>query len=266
MPASLNPKTVMTQLERWAAYDAQIAPDHFKCPYFEKCNASVNGELRGGEGCCMSYVGHRYGRDFRLAVVGMDHGEFDSSTHRQRQEGIQNVYVRDGNEFNQHYAGVVKTAAVILGKSAVHCRLNCTASCHRTPDARCVINRIAQPNLVRCVPHTQDDRMSRASRVMKRNCARHLVAELRIIRPNLVVFLGVQSRGWIRRAELELSSFDLMSIKECSDKYGPVLYRSAGLAAYFLFLYHPSRGWLDRQWSQVDEWIKYLRNRQLIPD
>src|SRR2546425_897579 len=107
MPQSLNAQTLMTQLEQWAA-EAQIAPDDFKCPYFEDCNASINGELQGGAGCCMSYVGPRYGDDFRLAIVGMDHGEFYGGTHKERQEGIQNHYVHDRKDFNPHYAGVVK--------------------------------------------------------------------------------------------------------------------------------------------------------------
>jgi hypothetical protein len=89
---------------------------------------------------------------------------------------------------------------------------------------------------------------------MKVNCARHLVAELRILRPEMM------------RPEFERVGVGLVPIEECADLYGPVLYRSAELGAHILFLYHLSRGWLDRQWPQVKEWIRYLRERAFIPE
>ena len=141
---------------------------------------------------------------------------------------------------------------------------SCTRSCATTNDEDCVIKRIAQPNLVKCAPHTQSNRTARASWIMKVNCARHLVTEFRILRPELVVFHGVESR-WIIRPEFERVGVDLDPIEMCADTYGPVLYRSTELGAHFLFLYHPSHGWLDRQWSQVESWIGYLRERALIP-
>ena len=90
----------------------------------------------------MSYVGPEYGEGFRLAIVGMDHGEFTSETFEERQVGIQDCYLNRQEAFNQHYAGVVKTAAAILGKSGGHCRTHCLQSCHATKDEACVINRI----------------------------------------------------------------------------------------------------------------------------
>lgn len=255
----------MTQLEAWAGDGALIAPDRFACPHYGACNASINQELREGEGCCMSYIGPRYGSGFRLAIVGMDHGDFMRATFDERQRGIVDCYVKGQNNFNPHYAGVVKTAAAVLGKSGAHCQTSCTQSCDATNNEDCVINRITQPNLVKCAPQTQNNRASRTSWVMKVNCARHLVAELRILRPQMIIFHGIQSR-WVMRPEFERVGVDLVPIEECTDSYGPVLYRSAELGAHILFLYHPSRGWLDRQWPQVERWIGYLRERAFIPE
>lgn len=257
--------SVMAQLEKWAIEDARIAPDHFACLHYKACNVSVGEELQGGEGCCMSYVGPKYGEGFRLAIVGMDHGYFDSATFEGRRDGIQDCYVNKQKKFNQHYAGVVKTAAAILGKSGDHCREHCLQSCHATKPETCVIDRISQPNLVKCTPHTQNDRTSRSSWVMKGNCARHLLAELRILRPNVTVFHGIESRS-IMRLEFERAGVDLFAIEECADTSGPALYRSAELGAHFLFLYHPSHGWLARQWKLVEKWIGYLRERGLVPE
>jgi hypothetical protein len=266
MSEPIGTQSIMTRLEAWASNDSLITPpDRFACPHYGACNASINQELREGEGCCMSYVGPHYGNGFRLAVVGMDHGDFEPATFEIRQRGILKCYIEDRKKFNPHYAGVVKTAAAVLGKSGTHCQTFCTKSCDSTNNTDCVIRRIAQPNLVKCVPHTQGNRTSRASRVMKVNCVRHLVAELRILLPKMIIFHGIQSR-WIVRPEFERVGVDLVAIEECADAYGPVLYRSTELGAHILFLYHPSRGWLDRQWPQVKTWIGYLRGHTLIPE
>jgi hypothetical protein len=31
-------------------------------------------------------------------------------------------------------------------------------------------------------------------------------------------------------------------------------------------LYHPARGWLDRQWPDVEKWLQHMRQRALIPE
>ena len=79
MSEPVGTQNTIRQLEAWANNDALIAPDHFACPHYGGCNASINQELREGEGCCMSYVGPQYDSGFRLAIVGMDHGEFELS-------------------------------------------------------------------------------------------------------------------------------------------------------------------------------------------
>ena len=152
MSEPVGTESIMTQLEAWASNDALIAPDRFACPHYGACNASVNQELREGKGCCMSYVGPQYGKWFRLAVVGMDHGDFELATFEERQRGILDYYIKGRNKFNPHYAGVVKTTAAVLGKSGAYCQNSCTESCEATNNEDCVINRIAQPNLVKCAP------------------------------------------------------------------------------------------------------------------
>jgi hypothetical protein len=258
-------RDIMTQLEAWASNDARINPSCFACAHYAACNASINQELEQGDGCCMSYVGPRYGAGFRLAVVGMDHGDFMRASFDERQRGILDCYVKGRNHFNSHYAGVVKTAAAVFGKRGYHCQTPCTKSCDAANNENCVIKQISQPNLVKCAPRTQSNRTSRASWIMKVNCARHLATELQILRPNLVVFHGIQSR-WILKPEFERAGINLEAIEACADSSGPVLYRSAQLGSYMLFLYHPSRGWLDRQWSQVQSWISFLRERALVPE
>jgi hypothetical protein len=225
--------------------------------------------LRKGAGCCMSYVGPQYGNGFRLAIVGIDHSDFAPATFEERQREMLDMYIKERKterkNFNQNYAEVVKMAAAVLGKSTDHCLTACTKTCETKNNEDCVLNRITQPNLVKCVPQMAENMTSRATWTMKVKCARHLVSELRILRPEMIIFHGVQSRR-IMRPEFERVGVDLDAIEECADSHSPVLYRSAELGAHILFLYHPSHGWLDRQWSQVERWIGYLRERALIPE
>jgi hypothetical protein len=92
---------LMTTLKGWAHESACIDPAAFKCCYYAECIraepglylASISGTLHAGGGCLMSYVGREFGStstagDFRLVLVGMDHGErtggdFDDRRARQ---------------------------------------------------------------------------------------------------------------------------------------------------------------------------------------
>jgi uracil-DNA glycosylase len=97
------------------------------------------------------------------------------------------------------------------------------------------------------------------------NCAHHLINELKLLKPGFVVFHGIKARGIIR-PEFAACGLDLNAIGGVSDRHGPVLYESRALGAPVLFLYHPSRGWLDREWqSVVVPSLDYLRSQKRIP-
>ncbi len=259
-------KDVIAHLEKWASKDALIAPDHFGCRYYDGCNASVGLALRGGDGCCMSYVGHQYGVGFRLAIVGMDHGKFNHQTFNERRQRILDRCVQEGFK-RRHYAGVVKTAAAVLGKAGGYCRDNCAERCCANKDERCVLNRISQPNLVKCCGRAQGGRDSKSTPVMKRNCARHLSPELHLLRPNMVVFQGESKETRkVIGSEFARTGVDFQAIEECVDSHGPVLYYSTQFGAHFLFTHHPSRDQLKKQWPQVEIWLRYLRMHRLIPE
>jgi uracil-DNA glycosylase len=100
---------------------------------------------------------------------------------------------------------------------------------------------------------------------MMTKCAHHLVNELKLLKPSLVVFHGVDARDHIR-PEFAARDMDLKAVSTVEDRWGPVLYEAHGLGARVLFLYHPSRGYLNRQWkSVVVPALNYLRHRNLIP-
>ena len=267
--------TLMQTLTSWAKDEAYISPDTFACRYYDECNRSVGGRLGTGTGSQMSYVGRHYASDevaidFRLVVVGMDHGEKSCGGYEVARTGLEAWYQAGGKAFNPHYRGVVRTAVAVFGDGAAYCRANCVSRCKggRRPDtkATCVINRIVQPNVVKCTPTNQDDRGSRTTRNMWHNCAHHLAHELRLLRPNLVVFHGSWA-PWAVLSALTNAGAAANPI-EGAPRAGQrdVLYQSIALGTYVLFLHHPSYGHLDKQWDPVIKpCLEFLRSRGLIP-
>ena len=270
----MDNESLMDSLVSWAADDARIYPPVFDCPYYRDCDASIQNALSGGDGCMMSYIGRLYGseatdRRFRLVLVGIDHGDAIGGTFAERREGIEACYQNGRKRFNSHYRGLVKTAIAAFGNSGDYCRQKCVASCQKWCDplaSQCVIDRIVQPNSVKCTPRDATSRTSRATWPMKVNCAHHLANELKRLKPNLVVFHEASARGFIPSA-FKACSVDLEAIEDVRDRVGPVLHKSDSLGAHVLFLRHPSRGWLDRQWGTVVvPALNYLRRKGLVPD
>ncbi len=256
---SMNNDHLLSALTSWAE-EARIYPPAFECPHYRECNSSVGGSLEGGDGCLMSYVGRTYGAasgggtSFRLVIVGIDHGDQGGGTFEYRTQGIQDWYQRGRHSFNPHYRGVIKTATAVFGMAGEFCINNCTRTCGKTLSAQateCVLDRIVQPNSVKCTPHDQVGRTSTATFTMKKNCSYHLASELKVLRPDLVVFHGAHARYFILPT-FNTSGLNLYPVdKAGADSHGPVLYRSDALNAHVLFLYHPTYGGLDRQWRRL---------------
>lgn len=266
-------KELLDQLTEWARDIARIDPTRFDCRFYGECDSSIGNALWRGDGCSMSYVGRNYGSNvidggFRLVVVGIDHGEKGGDTYEGRRTGIEAYYQGDGRPFNPHYRGVVKTAATVFGDTGEHCRQNCTKACQKSrasTASQCVIDRIVQPNNVKCTPEDTIDPTSRATPKMKMNCSHHLAAELKRLHPDLVVFHGIGAR-WFVIPEFKKLGIDMEPIAAIRDAYDFVIYRSDILKTHFLFLYHPSRGWLGRQWETVVvPALKHLRSEKIIP-
>lgn len=269
----MNNDALMAELNRWAREDARIDPHAFDCRHYDSCNSSVGGTLWRGKGCQMTYIGRHYGSGaagevFRLMLVGIDHGEKGGADFDECRRGIECWYQDGGKNFNPDYKGVVKTAATIFGSAGQYCRQMCTAACQKSRDpaaAQCVIDRIARANSVKCTPENTAGRTSRATWPMKLNCAHHLMRELRLLKPRLVVFHGVSAR-WIVLPELKSCGLDASAVGDISDRHGPVLYELPALGARLLFLYHTSRNWLAKQWEPiVVPAVQYMREKGIVP-
>lgn len=268
-------------LTTWAR-QRKILPREFECPNYAKCNGPRGSRppLDRGNTCLMSYVGREYGepvsgKAFRLAIVGLDHGNGKYGGHdfAERQQGIEESYYDDRQVFNPHYKGVIRTAAAILGEAGHYCLANCWKEGRKSRCAgdardgkRCALRSFAQPNLVKCV--SAENMTCRATPDMFRLCSRHLVHELGSLRPDVAVFHGAAAR-WAFRCAVQDEGHRLAPVlegPEAGDFSVIQELTGAGWRCFVVFLAHPSLGHLDRQWERVVEpALKWLRSERVIP-
>jgi hypothetical protein len=278
LEGSVDNDVLMGELTGWAERTAKIDPNHFDCAYVDACNASTGGKLSKGKGCHMSYLGRRYGEklgdlEFRLMFVGIDPGEREKSftfqETRDGKEGIETLYPISGCRFNQHYEGIAKTAAAVFGEAGARCRRDCIRSCNKKHDVEptfCALNHIIQANMVKCVRSDADSRKSKSTPRMKKNCLNHLIVEIQVTRPSLIVFQGVDARYFVLPKLRELDA-NLAEVSDIRDEHGqPVLYNSRQFNTHLLFLKHPSYNHLTSQWLPVVvPALQYLRGNGHIP-
>jgi hypothetical protein len=215
----------------------------------------------------MSYVGPRYehpveGHDIRLVLVGMDHGSDAQGPYSEdfasRQRAILSIPKR--GSFNPHYQGVVRTAAAIFGSATACATCAEQNQCQRRtePDRRCVLDMIAQPNLVKCA--NGSDMRSASTPTMMTNCVGLLLEELEILKPTLLVFHGVGAR---KPFESVVTSNGWTNTEVHKNLHEIV---SAHLRTHVLYLPHPARGHLARQWTTVVEpALSLLRRMGRVP-
>jgi hypothetical protein len=257
---------IMAELDNWAREHARISPDVSTCRYYTACNVAG---LLNGKHCVMSYVGRDYGSPGvvpRLVLVGMDHAGKERGDYIYRRSGIEHWYQEGRGKFNPHYKGVVRTAAAVFGSEAEFCEKTClnNGKCQKSsvPSASCVLDKVAQPNAVKCVSELAKNSDCKANRIMWNNCANHLVEELKILRPDLVIFHGAE----IREPIIHTITDAMLEPIEIEGISPPVLYKWRVVGAYLLFLHHPARNWLAKQWSTVVmPALNYLRAEGRIP-
>jgi uracil-DNA glycosylase len=272
---------LLEELKQWAR-DQKIWPESFECPHYDDCNGSLrkNGlHLDGGRSCSMSYLGKEYAefelspnKAFRLVIVGIDPGANYEQGGENENKGIEDWYYGTATKFNPQYRGVMRTAAAILGGQGKYCYDHCYQGrkCvgDKRNEERCVLRLFAQPNLVKCA--NGPDRKTRSTEVMFINCAQHLVSEIKVLRPNLIVFHAKYAQVVFPKALSEKGYRHEAVPNSPKDGYFPVINEVIapdGEPKFFaLYLQHPSYGWLDAQWdSVVEPALELLRGKGVIP-
>jgi len=272
------PSDLIAQLERWARERRILPRDEFDCAHYPDCQESRRrrnlGLLERGRTCMMSYIGIDFGamysgKPFRLAIVGMDHGESAGGDFAERQSSIELYYYNGRNKFNQHYRGVIRTAAAILGEAGQHCLDACKEKCEgdkRLIGMRCVLRSFAQPNVVKCV--SAGNMTCQATSEMYDYCSDHLLSELDILKPDLAVFHGRNSALAFLLAEKNRGQEPAPFSEAPKDGDMSVVYevKKPGFRYIALFLAHPSRGHLSRRWETVaGPALDFLRSCGAVP-
>jgi hypothetical protein len=196
---------LVSRLDDWAR-ERHSSPKKFHCPHYEECKGSLGKgpTLNVGDTCSMSYVGKDYGKPidgkpFKLVFVGIDRGfKGGGEDFADMQSGGESAFYGTETKFNQHYLGVIETAAAILGQAGQYCQNHCFQQKKCGGDKRpagelCILRFFSQPNLAKCAP-ADDSMKTRTTGVMKGKCAEHLVSELSVLKPNVLVFHAADAR------------------------------------------------------------------------
>lgn len=163
----------------------------FVCGHGSVCKASVSKPGIAFYEGQLSYVGRHYetqinGREFRVLIVAMEAGHPPAHVSlEQREEQVRAVI--DGPR-NPHMRGVLLALAAAF---ALPTTPNSTTEWLRTSEGDVhILDAYAMANLLLCSAVKQGTKKSKASGIMRSNCAEHLAATIRILEPSLVVSQG----------------------------------------------------------------------------
>jgi hypothetical protein len=187
---------------------------HFHCELFESCRAAFCrenpniGDIPSDALGCASHLGERYdltdkltGSPMRVAVVGIDHG-LDANDIGHRRKIITSL--RRG-QLNQHMAGVARILQALLREHSENFD---------------VFNSFAMPNALKCAGGQWT--WNRPAEMLT-NCAGHLVRELAILEPNIIVTqshdLCFVPLKMALRAKVGTDVFELLGTHRYSDWY-----------------------------------------------
>jgi hypothetical protein len=276
-----NTKTnTIGSLQRWAR-KANVLPSCFRCEQYNSCQHSRTEKklprLRRGKTVLMSYVGHEYGRPvrgarFALVIVGMSHAGDGGYNYLERQRSGRKWVTE--RRINRHYRGILWMAAALLGDCGSYCSENCLRAWRCMAEdlpktGRCALSSIIQPNLAKCAGG--DEGTCLTTPVMYKNCSPHLLGELEVLKPTIIVFQAAPARAVIPNAVRE-RGWQLQPIAASPHYDGPEAFpvvqylRTPTFGSHVLFLNHPSRGNIERQWKPIIKpSLNLLRKLNAIP-
>ena len=201
----------------------------FACRYLDSCKAAAKPRSlsKGAE----AHIGDKYGNPIRLVVVSLDTGGDKKDEYGEdllkRRKAIQAVTY--GTQTNPHMKGTIETLRYLYGYG---CK----------PDRDCdLLQRFAMINSAKCSGKDKDKSM--VPDKLYKNCKDHGLAELKELKPQLVVTQGAKARDLLKYREI-----DEKEIR----KYVP-----------------PSLMWKDEDvgsWicTQVKEYLKYWKNGDVL--
>lgn len=147
--------------------------DAFACQFRESCHDGIDGSIWMGSD---THVGSEYGEPYRIVVLSLDRGEGSANLTDRRSE----IEGDDGS--NPHMKGTMATLHAILN-----------------PGERdnSVFRRFAMVNAAKCTP--KDASMNMAPAQFFEYCTPHILKEMRILAPQIIVTQGAKAKASIGR-------------------------------------------------------------------
>ncbi len=176
--------------------------------------------------CAQAYVGENYEKT-QIMFVGIDYGKKDKlrptlpTMEQQRRDNESAI----GKNKNPHMYGTTGLLMELL---------NCSCDC--------VLKYFALTNWVKCSASIEKQR-SEATPMMKNNCFKHLLEEIKILEPKLIVFQGAGISDLFKKKVEKKNTQFIITKKEDSDMWWKLsLSREIGMNYEIncLFLWHPA--------------------------
>jgi hypothetical protein len=241
-----------------------LSPDDFHCRYFSECSSSqgmgTKKQYAGGTACLMPFYDVAYnGKEVRVLIIGEEtgymantkYGTFDNlDIHRRT---ILNCTNWRGK--NNHIKGTLITLQRIFEAETEY-----------------IYASFALSNLLRCAFQAKEN-LNKVSNVkdtpiMRRNCLTHLIDEIKILDPTLIIIQGSWALGgqtpFINRLAQSLGCGVKLLKSNKDGKYG--LYQLNSLMC--ITTHHPALyGRWIANWSNDSLWpmLDYLKKTGYLP-
>ena len=218
-------------------YSAQgLRADDFSCSHYRECECSTpsdcSKQYAGGTAALMPFYDANYaGQDVRILIVGKENGYSASSefgTARNFRENSTNFYnCINWKKKNNHMKGNLVTLAHIYGFHSEYLFAAYAAS----NGLKCGFQKAGKLENVSGLPDTK---------VMRENCSKHLVKEIEILEPTIVICQGewaTKNKTYLRRKLIDAGFGNGM-------RNGPSAPRQYGLYGFnhfqLLLTHHPA--------------------------
>ena len=146
----------------------------FSCQFKDSCHAGINGLIQLGAD---AHVGSEYGNPYRIVVLSLDRGEGSANLSERRSE------IEGKEDPNPHMKGTLETLQAVLNPGI------------NSKDTS-VYRQFALLNAAKCTPAKS---MNMAPAQFFEHCAPHILKELQILAPQLIITQGVQAKTTLDR-------------------------------------------------------------------
>ena len=244
VPPPVTP--LRAHLHRFYECAELLTGDGKDCPSYSRCSSSCRLEGRQLTPPTGAYVGEEYGRGVRMLFVGINTNQASQSSEKFYQS--YNFISAHSTETSQGIDGAVhRIARKLLCKSDA------------TPEETCRF--FAFSNLIKC---SVNNKSGKPTQVMCDQCGirlSHLFAEIAILKPHLIIALGVDPFRAVRNHYIqtinEISPFGQWAFS----------FNLETSRVMVLFAYNPGNGYRGPrgEWKKIqaeehlrDKWQKFL--------